>query len=136
MQKRFTAKSFFANTKCIGDKTVLKSTVPRSITFTLHLLHWLSFSDTSVVFGTAFDVSQQSGPCHLRPLHLTIPSILQLAIGDATLIFSIEVSLYFTIFNLSFFLAEWVVLKCSFHCACTSKKNILFLPDNKAIAKL
>ncbi len=28
-----------------------------------------------------------SGPCNLRPLHLTIPSILRMAISDTTLSF-------------------------------------------------
>ncbi len=30
-----------------------------------------------------------SGPCNLRPLHLTIPSILRPAISDTILIFSV-----------------------------------------------
>ena len=38
---------------------------------------------------------QYSGPCDLRPLHLTIPSILRPAISDTILIFSIQISLYF-----------------------------------------
>ncbi len=36
-----------------------------------------------------------SGPCNLRPLHFTIPSILRPAISDTILLFSIQISLYF-----------------------------------------
>ena len=39
--------------------------------------------------------SSYSGPCDLRPLHFTIPSILRPAISDTILIFSIQISLYF-----------------------------------------
>ncbi len=38
---------------------------------------------------------QYSGPCDLRPLHFTVPSILKPAISDTILIFSIQISLYF-----------------------------------------
>ncbi len=38
---------------------------------------------------------QYSGPCDLRPLHFTIPSILRSAISDNILMFSIQISLYF-----------------------------------------
>ncbi len=57
------------------------------------------------------------GPCHLGPFHLRILSILRPAISGTTLILSILISLYFkTTFDLRpcfFFLAEWVVIKCS-----------------------
>ncbi len=32
---------------------------------------------------------EYSGPCDLRPLHLTIPSILRPAISDTSLVFSV-----------------------------------------------
>ncbi len=35
-----------------------------------------------------------SGPCDLRPFHLTVPSILRLTITDTTHIFSINVPLF------------------------------------------
>ncbi len=62
-----------------------------------------------------------SGPFNLRPSHLTIPSILRLAIRDANLMFfNLHVIIppfYKTTFNLrpQYFMVERMVLKCRDH---------------------
>ena len=60
-------------------------------------------------------ICSHSGPCDLRPLHLTIPSILRPLISNITPIFSVSLEIK-TTSNLRIFLAEGVVLKCRDHC--------------------